>query len=383
MLTAILFDDEKPALLMLEHHLHETGLMQVVGAYQTYDGFLDAVRDQKPDVAFLDIETPEKSGLAAARELQKVSPETDTVFVSACRQYALDAFDLNAVDYLLKPVQIGRLMRTVERLCERRRLRTGEALEPPSGFQLRCMGEFNLYDGENGFLHWPTQKTQELLAFLWRNRGRTVGTSVLTETLWPELDNVRARNNLYTTIYNLKKELGRFVGEEVAISKSSGGYQLFTTLKSDAECIEELLKTVGQGEFEEDLRRYRQAMSLYTGNLFGAEDYAWAHGAQAFLLELFQKHGMRLANRLLGKNRWREAQEILQYLLLRDPCCEGAYILLIRTHAVAGDVAETRQCYMRYCKMMQNEFAVTPRELDEILGKAGASARNVHKPLDA
>lgn len=369
MLTAILFDDEKPALLMLEHHLHETGLMQVVGAYQTYDGFLDAVRDQKPDVAFLDIETPEKSGMAAAFELRKISPRTDMVFVTAYRQYALDAFDLDAVDYLLKPVQFGRLMRTVERLCERRRVRTGEAPQArPSRFQLRCMGEFNLCDAEGTILRWPTQKAQELLAFLWYNRKRTVSTAMLTETLWPELDSVRARNNLYTTIYNLKRELKRFAGNAVEVGKSSGGYQFSAMIQSDAERIEELLENVGKGEFEEDLRRYRQAMPLYAGNLFGAEGYGWAHGAQAFLLELFQKHGMRLSNRLLGKNRWREAQEILRYLLLRDPCCEGAYILLIRAHAVAGDVAETHQCYLRYCHMMQNEFAVTPRELDDIIG---------------
>lgn len=373
MLTAILFDDEKPALYMLERRLRDTGLVQVLGAHQTYGGFLDAVRAQKPDVVFMDIEIPEKGGISTASELLKILPETDVVFVTADRQYALEAFELNAVDYLLKPVRAERLMRTLERLCKKHHIHTGEFHTPH--FAVRCMGKFSLPNFEGGSVRWPTQKAQELLAFLWCNRRGTVSSAVLAETLWPALDNVRARNNLYTTVYSAKKALKQFCGNLMEIDKCSGGYRLVTTLESDEEQIETLLKSMGQGAFEEDLRHYRQVMLLYSGHLFEAEGYGWAQNRQAFLLELFQKYGLRLSNRLLGENRWREAQEILQYLLLRDPCCESAYIFLVRTHARAGDVAGTHQCYTQYCNMMRNEFAVEPRRLDDILRAGNVSPR--------
>lgn len=78
---------------------------------------------QKPDVLFLDIKMPGKSGLEAAQELAEEWPDDVPfpliVFVTAYDEYALQAFDQAAVDYLLKPVNDARLGRTVERLKER------------------------------------------------------------------------------------------------------------------------------------------------------------------------------------------------------------------------------------------------------------------------
>jgi len=89
---------------------------------------LDAMRaasEDTPDVAFLDIRMPGMDGLALARRLD---PRTHVVFVTAYDQYALEAFEREAVDYLLKPVADERLERCVARL--RRRMDAGE---PPAG----------------------------------------------------------------------------------------------------------------------------------------------------------------------------------------------------------------------------------------------------------
>ncbi len=80
---------------------------------------LEAIAEHQPDVAFLDIRMPGLTGLEVASAAAEASPGTQVVFVTAYDQYAIDAFDKGAVDYLLKPISPERLAATVQRLQSR------------------------------------------------------------------------------------------------------------------------------------------------------------------------------------------------------------------------------------------------------------------------
>ncbi|HEU4774612.1 MAG TPA: LytTR family DNA-binding domain-containing protein [Lysobacter sp.] len=80
---------------------------------------LEALAEHQPDVAFLDIRMPGLTGLEVATAAAEASPHTQIVFVTAYDQYAIDAFERGAVDYLLKPITAERLAATVQRLQAR------------------------------------------------------------------------------------------------------------------------------------------------------------------------------------------------------------------------------------------------------------------------
>jgi DNA-binding LytR/AlgR family response regulator len=80
---------------------------------------LEAIAELQPEVAFLDIRMPGLTGLEVAAATVSASPNTQVVFVTAYDQYAIDAFDKGAVDYLLKPIQPERLAQTVQRVQSR------------------------------------------------------------------------------------------------------------------------------------------------------------------------------------------------------------------------------------------------------------------------
>ncbi|HUP29176.1 MAG TPA: LytTR family DNA-binding domain-containing protein [Usitatibacter sp.] len=80
---------------------------------------VEAIAEHQPDVAFLDIRMPGLSGLEVAASAAESSPGTQVVFVTAYNQYAIDAFDRGAVDYLLKPVTPERLAATLKRVAAR------------------------------------------------------------------------------------------------------------------------------------------------------------------------------------------------------------------------------------------------------------------------
>ena len=93
--------------------------MRVVAQCEDGASALEAIAQHRPDVAFLDIRMPGLTGIEVAAALGQVSPRTQVVFVTAYDQYAIDAFEQGAVDYLLKPVAADRLQATVQRLQAR------------------------------------------------------------------------------------------------------------------------------------------------------------------------------------------------------------------------------------------------------------------------
>ncbi len=93
--------------------------LRIVAECEDGASALEQLAEKQPDIAFLDIRMPGISGIQVARALGELSPRTQVVFVTAYDQYAIDAFEQGAMDYLLKPVSDERLLATRERLLVR------------------------------------------------------------------------------------------------------------------------------------------------------------------------------------------------------------------------------------------------------------------------
>jgi two-component system LytT family response regulator len=118
-LKTIIVDDEPLARKLLLSLLSELPEIDVIRECRNGREAVEACRDLAPDLMILDIQMPQVSGFDVVRELQSdLMPMV--IFCTAYQRYALDAFDLHAVDYLLKPVDEKRLQRAVARAMERR-----------------------------------------------------------------------------------------------------------------------------------------------------------------------------------------------------------------------------------------------------------------------
>jgi two-component system, LytTR family, response regulator LytT len=118
-IKALLVDDEAPARSELRYLLAAHRDVHVVGEAANAAEALDAARELPPDVVFLDVEMPGLTGVEAAPLVTERAHPPAVVFVTAHERYAVDAFALEAFDYLLKPVDPDRLARVIERLQER------------------------------------------------------------------------------------------------------------------------------------------------------------------------------------------------------------------------------------------------------------------------
>lgn len=116
MLKYLIVDDEKPAQEELKYLLSSYDQMRLVGMADNGDEALQMILDMEPDVVFMDINMPVISGIDVAEKIMSLN--TKIVFVTAYDQYAIKAFELNALDYLLKPISEERLQKTVNKLID-------------------------------------------------------------------------------------------------------------------------------------------------------------------------------------------------------------------------------------------------------------------------
>lgn len=117
-ITAVIVDDEPLAIEGLKLRLDKIDQIEVIGEAMDGDEAIKICQSLIPDVLFLDLQLPGLNGLEVVQALQSdILPMV--VFVSAYSDYAVEAFELNAIDYLLKPVNFGRLRKTIDRLIQR------------------------------------------------------------------------------------------------------------------------------------------------------------------------------------------------------------------------------------------------------------------------
>jgi two-component system, LytTR family, response regulator LytT len=118
-LRIIVVDDEQLAREELAFLLGQLGDVEVVGHAGNGVEALRVIEEQTPDVVMLDVQMPGLTGFEVARRLLRAGIDTQLVFVTAYDQHAIEAFEVNAVDYLLKPVEAGRLATAVDRVRRR------------------------------------------------------------------------------------------------------------------------------------------------------------------------------------------------------------------------------------------------------------------------
>ncbi|WP_422104933.1 LytR/AlgR family response regulator transcription factor [Winogradskyella sp.] len=115
-MTCIIIDDEPLAIKLLESYISKIEDLELVATYNNPLDALKLLREASVDLIFLDIQMPEITGV----EFKKIiGPEVNVIFTTAYSEYALESYNLNAVDYLLKPITFQRFLQAVEKVQEK------------------------------------------------------------------------------------------------------------------------------------------------------------------------------------------------------------------------------------------------------------------------
>jgi DNA-binding LytR/AlgR family response regulator len=114
-IRCLIVDDEPPALDVLRSHISNTPMLEVAGECHNAMGAFEFLQHQQVDLLFLDIQMPRLLGTDLVKAL---TDPPKVIFTTAHREYAMDGFDLNAVDFLLKPISFDRFLKAVQKAVQ-------------------------------------------------------------------------------------------------------------------------------------------------------------------------------------------------------------------------------------------------------------------------
>lgn len=110
--TCMIVDDEPLAVRLLESYVEKTPDLQLLASYTDSITAINAIKEQKPDLLFLDIQMPNIDGMELAHSLPE---QTRVVFTTAFKEYAFESYEVNALDFLLKPIRYNKFLGSIEK----------------------------------------------------------------------------------------------------------------------------------------------------------------------------------------------------------------------------------------------------------------------------
>lgn len=286
-LRTVIVDDEVLVLQLLKNLLRQEHDIQLVGEFTSPRQALHEIPALQPDLIFLDIEMPGINGIELAIQLLNIMEHVRIVFVTAYDQYAVQAFRLNAMHYILKPPSADDLRQVIQRAM-------AEPGEPPvrhlDAVYVRLLGGLQINGRSGAALQWPTAKAEELFALFILHGRKGLDKWTIIEKLWPDAPSGKQEQLLYSTVYRLKKTLSAY-GIPVCVINKLGVYWMeVKNLWLDVEAFESLYRTHRERDAAED-GFYEQLTGLYTGRLLGSRHYPWC--------ELYQHELARKLDELL------------------------------------------------------------------------------------
>ncbi|MFX3631742.1 MAG: response regulator [Candidatus Pristimantibacillus sp.] len=362
-MKVLIVDDEPVMLLIMKRLLSEMEGVVLVGSFNNASEALELVRVSEVDLAFLDIQIAADDGLELARSLRSLCPDLDIVFTTSHAEYAMDAYDVYPLDYMVKPISRMRLMQTIKRAASKR----GSSLEDnssellPNLLLVRGLGCFETNSQQVGAVKWASKKSMELFAYLLVNRGRSVSKIRVLEDIFPDMALKNAEMYLNTVVYQIRRALSLHGFKEMILS---GQEQYRVDLnQTDVDFIR-----FEQAVMElSEINTANEAVAIelekqYTGELFENKSFEWATVERERLAIIYDSYAKRLASWLLDRGRFTEAADIARRMVSRNEFEEESTLLLLNILGSMGDWLSFHHHYEHYTQLLSLELGLQPSE---------------------
>ena len=215
-MIAICVDDEALLLRALVKAVEQSPDIKETFAFEDELDAINWARNNKADVAFLDVQLHQMTGLELSQRLRQLQPDMAIVFCTGYEKYAVQAMQMHIdAGYLIKPVRYTKVQEEINHIKKKK--------EEEKLLTVRCFGNFEVFRGGEP-LAFHRKKTKELLAYLVDRRGAEAATREICATLW-ENDGTDQKNlnYMYHLLSDLKKTLAE-AGAEKVLTSTNGGY---------------------------------------------------------------------------------------------------------------------------------------------------------------
>lgn len=358
-MRVILVDDEKATLLIMSRMLSKFQDIELAGIFQSSSEAHAFIRENSIDMAFLDIRMPEEDGLNLAKRIASEYPDIALVFLTSYKEYALDAFDVHAFDYLVKPVSQERIEETIKRAMQKHVILRTPVKTNSYRLWVYCFGGMEIRDNKCEIIKLFSSKSFELLAYLISNKGRPVSKWSIMEEVFSGMPLYNAETYLNTTVYKLRKALSCYE-MNAAIISSNESYRV--ELKDvyvdyiDFENRYNALSVINEACIEEAVA----AEKLYDGELFGDRGYSWTISSMERLSIAYLDLCKKMVRYYLKVKNYTYALQILKKIEYKNELDEEINCLIMELYTYKKDKLSLIRQYNKYAKVLKTELRVAP-----------------------
>lgn len=199
-MNVIVVDDERFVLSAETMTIKRALPDAAVYSFQKAIEALELAKDNKIDIAFLDINIKGVTGIALAKKLQETNPKINIIFCTGYSEYSLEAHDLYCSAYLMKPITDEKVNKALDHL----RHPLSKKIE---GLRVQCFGNFEVYKDDKP-IEFKQKRTKELFAYLIDRCGATVSTKEIMMVLYEKDNKESYIRNLRSDLKHTFEELG-------------------------------------------------------------------------------------------------------------------------------------------------------------------------------
>jgi len=238
-MNIIAVDDEYFALISIEHSIKKALPDAELTCFDSPGKAISYAKVIEVNLAFLDIEMAGMNGLQLAKNLKEIYPKTNIVFTTGHPQYALDAYEIHASGYLMKPVSDKAIAEALDYLFH------PVAQPVKKRIRIQTFGNFEIFVDDKP-LAFSRSKTKEMLAYLVMQRGARCSNNEVVAVIWKNRHDSPALQNQYRhLVMDLKKTLSAVDAENIldkqrgslAVLPESFSCDLYDFLASDVNAV--------------------------------------------------------------------------------------------------------------------------------------------------
>jgi two-component SAPR family response regulator len=359
MLRAIAVDDEKRSRTRLSRIIKAIDGIILVKSFSNGDDALEYLVNNKVDIALLDIEMPVMNGIELGDHILHNYENIELIYITAYDQYAIDAFNIYAIGYLLKPIDADCLQKHIEHILKKRT--SHDQLIREVVLSIDVLGTVRCYiDGDTKDLSFRTKKAEELFLFLIHNQGNLVSRNDITDTIWPYMEIKKAVTNFHSTCYYIRETL-KLLGCGGLLIKERGQYKI-DTLKIRCDAIEfsNLFDEMNKSEF--NLKDSEQLFKIYKGLYFENKAYDWISVNQCWFENAYEKLLNKMEDMYFNQSLYERSFEMSKKIINHNPLEDKAYVKLIKYCVKNQEYLQAIKFYKEYKRVLKKELGINPAE---------------------
>lgn len=356
-IRAVLIDNEPLALHYFQNKLQNFQQIEVIKTFTSVKLFLNSLPSLEFEVIFLEIKLDELNGLEVADIIKSNHPHVIVIFITSYSEFAIQAYEIGGLDYLLKPISQARLQKTISRIEHEFSMQQLVQQTSNTILNVQCFNQFATYSN-NSLVSFKTEKTKELFAYFILHPNMPIHRDVLIEILWPNLDYVRAKSNLHTALSYLRKTLNNMGYTNCIIF--SNKYYIFEkpNILCDLYEFQDCFNDFKKSDYP-PITLINQCLAIYKDGLLVFDDYEWATSDRDKLtksyIELLEK-GFQTSI----ATETEKAIDYLKRLIEFDPYNEHKLEQYLQLLINAGFHTQAYTIFLSYEQKLKEDLALTP-----------------------